>query len=218
MKFVRIFRALGIGAALFAATPASAQFYLKSPDRAGARISGTEPGMLGDPLTGASPAELRAAMVWNLRAALNVAALQCQFAPTLLTLPNYNTLLRDHQAEFLSSYTTLAGYFNRQGRTPREGQQLLDRYGTRVYSGYSTVGAQLSFCRTAGTVGNDALFTSRGALADFAADRLRELRNSLTPAYEMQFPRTYHVLMATPQFNNPRCWRGGEYRPERCRR
>ena len=31
-------------------------------------------------------------MVWNLRAALNVAALQCQFGPTLLTLPNYNAI------------------------------------------------------------------------------------------------------------------------------
>ena len=60
----------------------------------------------GAPVTGTSPASaaaarrdagrVRAALVWNLRAALNVAALQCQFAPTLLTVDNYNAMLNDH--------------------------------------------------------------------------------------------------------------------------
>ena len=71
-----------LGAA--AASPASAQFFLKSHDLSGTPVTGAEPGVL-PPMPGATPDERSAALVWQLRSALNVAALQCQFAPTLLT-------------------------------------------------------------------------------------------------------------------------------------
>jgi hypothetical protein len=64
-----------------AASPASAQFFFKSHDMAGQPVTGAEPGIL-PPMPGATPAELDAALVWSLRSALNVAALQCQFEPT----------------------------------------------------------------------------------------------------------------------------------------
>ncbi|MEI9849571.1 MAG: hypothetical protein WDN24_00480 [Sphingomonas sp.] len=167
----RIAIALAAGSLLLAAAPASAQFFLKPVDLKGERVTGGEPGMTGPALPGASADELRAALVWNLRAALNVAALQCQFEPTLLTLGNYNAILTDHERELRTSYQILEKYFVRTSRNKKDGQLELDRFGTRIYSGFSTVSGQLSFCQTAASVGHQALFVRRGRLGDLAEER-----------------------------------------------
>ena len=102
--------ALGLAAiGLGAAAPASAQFYLRSHDFTGAPVTGQESD-IGIPLPGATEAERKAGLVWNMRAALNVAALQCQFEPTLLSVENYNAMLRDHEVELKNSFDTLAKY------------------------------------------------------------------------------------------------------------
>lgn len=220
MLVSRLIGAAAGAAALFGAVPASAQFWFKGPDIAGPRVTGEEPGILAQTLPGATQPELRAAMVWNLRAALNVAALQCQFAPTLLTLPNYNTILKDHASELNSSYTTLTKYFMRTNKTPKAGQMALDQYGTKVYSSFSAVHAQLTFCAAADDVSRQVIFTPRGQFGEVAAMRLRELRNSLTKWGEQQFPGIYyyHVPMAIqlPIFGNEKCWRKDVYTPVRC--
>lgn len=220
MLVSRLIGAAAGAAALFGAAPASAQFWFKGPDIAGPRITGEEPGILTQALPGANQSEIRAAMVWNLRAALNVAALQCQFAPTLLTLPNYNTILRDHAAELNSSYTTLTKYFMRTNKTPKAGQMALDQYGTKVYSSFSAVHAQLTFCAAADDISHQVVFAPRGQVGEVAAQRLRELRNSLTKWGERQFPGIYyyHVPMAIqlPNFGNEKCWRKDVYTPARC--
>src|SRR5688572_20065705 len=129
MLVPRIMVMLAGGASLFAAVPASAQFFMKPADLAGARVTGREPGMTGPALPDATAEELRGALVWNLRAALNDAALQCQFEPTLLTLPNYNDILRDHESELRASYDTLEKYFVRMnGKNKKTGQTELDRF------------------------------------------------------------------------------------------
>lgn len=96
MKSVRIITAAALAAAGFMASGsiANAQIFLKSPDFSGAPVTGSEAGVL-TPLPGAKPEELHAGLIWSLRAALNVAALQCQFEPSLLTLNQYNYLIRD---------------------------------------------------------------------------------------------------------------------------
>ncbi|MFL9840968.1 hypothetical protein ABS767_08350 [Sphingomonas sp. ST-64] len=207
-----------LGAALFAAAPASAQFYFKGPDISGSRSTGAEPGLLVQPLPGATPAELRAAMVWNMRAALNVAALQCQFAPTLLTLPNYNTILRDHRVELAESFTVLTKYFARTHKSAKEAQTALDQYGTRIYSSFSAVHAQLTFCAAADDVAQQAVFTPRGEFGDLAADRIAEIRNSLMRWGEQQFPGTYNLYIPAnyPNFADEKCWRKNVYSPGRC--
>lgn len=221
MLVSRIFLALAGVAGLFAAVPASAQFFIKPANLKGARVTGAEPGMTGPELPDASAAELRAALVWNLRAAMNVAALQCQFEPTLLTLGNYNALLVDHEAELKDSYATLEKYFVRLSKNNRKaGLTELDRFGTRVYSGFSTVSGQLSFCSTAASIGHEALFIARGKLGDLAQDRMRELRASLAAWGEQQFGRTYNRAPppdpVTPPFANELCWKGDEYLVKQC--
>ncbi len=199
------------------AAPASAQFYFRGPDIASPRLTGAEPGILVQAFPGATPAETRAALVWNLRAALNVAALQCQFAPTLLTLPNYNAIIKDHANELTSSYATLTKYFLRNAKTPKAGQTALDQYGTRVYSSYSAVYSQLSFCAIANDVSQQAVFAPRGQFGEVAAQRLGEIRNSMTRWGEQQFPRVvYAAWINYPMFGNDKCWRKGAYEPGRC--
>jgi hypothetical protein len=210
-------------AAMFGAVPASAQFYFKSPDIGSPRVTGAETGLFAQALPGATPAELRASMVWNLRAALNVAALQCQFAPTLLTLPNYNHIIKDHAAELNGSYATLTKYFLRTAKTPKAGQMALDQYGTRVYSSFSAVHAQLTFCAAAHDASQKAVFAPRGAFGDVAADYLGAIRNSLTRWGERQFPGVHPVGAAytsasVPVFWNDKCWRKGAYDPRRCQK
>jgi hypothetical protein len=212
--------ALGAAAGFFAAAPASAQFFIKPADLSGPRITGAEPGMTGPALPGASENELRAALVWNLRAALNVAALQCQFEPTLLTIPNYNAIVRDHTKELASSYATLEGYFVRvNNKNKKMGQTELDRFGTRVYSSFSTVSGQLSFCQAAGSVGHQAVMAKPGMFGDVAELRMRELRASLAPWGEQQFPRRFTRQIEAawrPPFANVKCWKKEEYVVKRC--
>ncbi|UYY78980.1 hypothetical protein [Sphingomonas sp. R1] len=208
-------------AALCISAPASAQFFFKPVDLSGPPVTGTEPGIIGPGLPGATPVELRAALLWNLRAALNVAALQCQFEPTLLTLDHYNALLEDHEVELKNSYDTLEKYFTKVAKTKKAGQTELDRFGTRVYSSFSTVSGQLSFCQTAASIGQDAVFAPRGKLADVAVARMGELRASLK-AWGEQYFRTrrvafvWPVLRPLPPFGDDKCWRKGEYDARKC--
>src|SRR3546814_1768082 len=77
-------------------------------------------------------------MVWTLRAAMNVAALQCEFEPTLLTRTNYNAMLKDHKAELAASIDTLLAYFVRtNGKNKRQGHSALDHFSTVIYSSRS---------------------------------------------------------------------------------
>lgn len=165
------------------AAPASAQLFWKSPDFRGAPVLGDEPTAV-IPLLGATPAEKDANIVWTLRAGLNVAALQCQFAGSLMTVGNYNGLLTHHAKELNSDYKLLEAYFKRsapKGTALRAIQSALDQYTTRTYNSFSTLRAQLGFCQTAGSVGQDALMHPKGTLVSVARNRLRELRNSLVP-------------------------------------
>ncbi|MGI4732811.1 MAG: hypothetical protein ACRYFW_13845 [Janthinobacterium lividum] len=189
-----------------AAMPASAQFYLQSRDLSGAPVSGDEPGIV-QPLPGATPAEVRAGLAWTMRAALNVAALQCDFQPALTTVDNYNGLLRDHKAELAASWDTLGKYFVRvNGKSKLAGQNALDHYQTQTYSSFSTIAAQYTFCQTVSGIGRDALFTPRGQFATLAEQRMREVRNSLTPWGEQALMRyVYTDHSSLPRFD-PICW------------
>ena len=158
--------------------PAAAQLYLVPPAFPSAPIDGSDP-LVGLPLPGATPAEYRASLIWNMRSGLNVAALQCQFSPFLRTVPNYNALLAHHNRELAAAYTALEGYFRRVAG--RNGPRQFDLYSTQTYNGFSTQNAQLGFCQTASRIGKEALATPKGQFGQLAANRMREFRGSLIP-------------------------------------
>jgi len=172
----------GLAAALIGAPAAApAQLFVNDPPYASGPIDGSD-ALVGLPLRGATPAEYRAHLLWNLRSGLNVAALQCQFSPYLRTVDTYNALLSHHARELAAAYTALEGYFRRAGG--REGPRQFDQYSTMTYNNFSTLQAQYGFCQTASRIGKEALGRPRGQLTELAAARMRELRSSLIPAFD----------------------------------
>jgi hypothetical protein len=162
-----------------AATPASGQVLLYPTNFPTGPIEPTDP-MVGIALPGATPAEARASLIWNLRSGLNVAALQCQFSPYLRTVDNYNAILAHHSRELAAAYTALEGYFRRVNG-PRNGPRRFDDYSTQTYNNFSTLQAQLGFCQTASRIGKDVLARPKGQFFAAAQARMRELRGSLRP-------------------------------------
>ena len=187
---------------------AHAQLFWKSPDFSGQPVTGDEPGIL-QPLPGATPDELQAGLVWTLRAGLNVAALQCQFAPALRTVKLYNDGIAHHDKEYDEAQATLLRYFSRSAAgappTPaakpakgksgkakapaasKAGQNNFDQFTTRTYNSFSTLHAQLGFCQTAGKIGRIAIGTPKGELHTVATQYMREFRNSLIPAGDLLY-------------------------------
>jgi hypothetical protein len=150
--------------------------------------------------SGLTSTERPAHLTWSLRAALNVAALQCQFSPYLASVNNYNELLKHHSAELASSYKTMGAHFKRTAG--KRAQKDFDVYTTRTYNSYSTLLAQLQFCETAAIVAREALAMPKGSLAKLAMQRVPDLRASLTPR---QDPLTMVQLdwVAVPTIPNP---------------
>ena len=127
-----------------------------------------------------TPAETRAHQVWSLRAALNVAALQCQFSPFLRTVKNYNQILPHHSAELASALKTINGHFVRHDGA-KTARQTFDQYTTRTYNSFSTLEGQMGFCQKSSEVGWEALEAKKGSYADLAAARLPEIRQAMIP-------------------------------------
>ncbi|OYZ13941.1 MAG: hypothetical protein B7Y35_08955 [Sphingomonadales bacterium 28-64-96] len=137
----------------------------------------------------ATPAETRAHAVWTLRAALNVAALQCQYSPFLRSVDNYNQMLRKHGGELTSAQTTMLGHYTRTMK--RGGAAAFDRYNTRSYNSFSTLDAQYNFCWAAGQAGLAVRVGDVGAMGRIAEAMVPELRAALAhvpPAAGLNVP------------------------------
>ena len=183
-----------------------AQLFLTAPEFRGTPVRGDEPG-LGVPVPGATPEELRAHVLWNTRAGLNVAALQCQFSPYLNTVDIYNDMLQHHQAELADAYAVLNKYFKRVHGA--KGQTLFDQYNTVTYNGWSTLEAQIGFCQTASEIGREVLYAPKGGMSDVAVRRLREFRNSLTPYRDpVLLTANVRAIDTTIPPLEERCWKG----------
>lgn len=166
-----------------AAPQAGAQMFIHDPDFKRGPIDPADP-LVGIPVPGATAPEQRANLLWNLRAGLNVAALQCQFSPYLRAVDNYNGILAHHSDELASAYTVLNNYFKRVEGNPAKGQKAFDDHTTMTYNNFSTLHAQYGFCQTASAIAKEALAQPKGQFSALAANRMRELRNSLVPAYD----------------------------------
>ncbi len=123
-----------------------------------------------------TPAEQQAHAVWTLRAALNVAALQCQYSPFLRTVDNYNNMLGKHAAELTAAQNVMVNHFK---RTQKAGLAAFDRYNTRSYNSFSTLDAQYSFCWTAGQAGQALRVANVGTMARVAEIALPAVRAAL---------------------------------------
>lgn len=184
-------------------SPAAAYLFWYQPNFAGGPVKGDEPG-IALPMPKATSAELQAHMLWNLRAGLNVAALQCQFSPMLLTVSNYNDLLRKNSDELLAAQKTLGGYFKRTAG--KNWQKAFDSYTTKTYNGFSTMHAQLGFCETASQIGRQVRKAHRNRLTPVALARMREFRNSLIPTGDMIHARRHISFWVPVPSLDKNCW------------
>jgi hypothetical protein len=202
------------GLGLAAPTSAPAQLFLYEPGFQSGPIDPSDP-IVGLPIPGATADEYRAHMLWNLRAGLNVAALQCQYSPYLRTVDNYNALLAHHSRELARAYQALEGYFRRvHGRT---GPRQFDDYSTQTYNNFSTLHAQQGFCQTAAKIAKEALTVRKGNLHQLAAARMRALRSSLVPAYD-SYAFQRQPVQLSPITLVPDCTRLGSRERRACER
>lgn len=140
-------------------------------------------------LVRANSVETRAHDVWTLRAALNVAALQCQYSPFLRTVDNYNQMLKKHGSELTSAQATMMGHFARTLK--RGGAAAFDRYNTRSYNSFSTLDAQYNFCWAAGQAGLALRVGDVGTMDRIAQAVVPQLRAALAyvpPAAGLNVP------------------------------
>ena len=174
MRFKMFCLGLAAAAGFGAAAPAQAQLFYTDPVYPSGTVEPGDP-LIGEELKGATPAEARAGLIWNLRSGLNVMALRCQYYKYLRAVDTYNSVLAHHSAELASAYKILGAYFTRT-----QGPRAFDQWATRTYNNFSTNQSQ-GFCQTASTIGKDALMRPKGAFFDLARERMRELRNSVQP-------------------------------------
>lgn len=90
--------------------------------------------------TGASPKQ----MTWNLRAAFNVAALNCLRPQHVQILDGYKAFLTNNKRELLSTYKTVESEF--KGKHSSKGLFERDLYMTQVYNHYAFPPTLMEFC------------------------------------------------------------------------
>jgi hypothetical protein len=129
-------------------------------------------------LTAPTAPETQANAIWSLRAALNVAALQCQKSAFLMTVRNYNDFLRQHSDELAGSMRTMTGHFRRTAGAAQAPRRF-DAYTTRTYQSFASFDAQRAFCDSAADAARAALFVRKGRLGPHALTALPALRESL---------------------------------------
>lgn len=119
------------------------------------------------PVTVVPVADSGEQLIWKLRSALNVAALQCQFDPNLKMVENYKT--------FLTSHTTILDQ-TRITLTSRMGINAFDHYSTQLVNTFSAVDVQVAFCAKAAAVAMEADIVSDAELAALARTRVPEIQ------------------------------------------
>jgi hypothetical protein len=145
------------------------------------------------PLKAPTPAEVEADAIWALRAALNVAALQCQYSNYLRTVNNYNEIIKYHSRDFVNAQATLNRHFKRVDGA--RSAKSFDKYSTRTYNSFSTLDAQYAFCAKAAEAGRRVLTIKPTKLGPEAAGLYRELRASLS---EQETLALYQIRPLTP--------------------
>lgn len=130
--------------------------------------------------TGLNATEQEAVQTWNLRAALNVAALQCQYSPYLRTVERYNAMLKQHGKELNQVRIALDKGFARAAGA-KLGPRELDRFNTRLYQAYASTDAIVGFCEAASSAGREALLAPLGKLRQTALIQTPIIRAGMSP-------------------------------------
>ena len=111
--------------------------------------------------------------VWQLRSALNVAALGCSRAGDTGIGSRYNAMLKQHGQLFTQAY--LAEERRYRAAHGARWQRLQDQDATRLYNRYANHPELDRFCKEASQISQDALRVSSEDFPRFAAAALPRL-------------------------------------------
>lgn len=125
----------------------------------------------------------KAATVWHMRSAFNVAVLGCPDAATLS--PRYNQFLKTHATPLKRAYSTMTAEY--KGRN-------LDQALTRVYNYFAQPPAQQGFCAAMAVMLDQALTTKSADLEAFAVTGLEALDAPFIDFYRAY--ESYRVALA----------------------
>ena len=114
-----------------------------------------------------------AMQVWQLRSALNVAALGCSRAGDASISSRYNAMLKQHGPLLTQAY--LAEEARYRAAHGKAWQRVQDREATRLYNRYANHAEPDRFCREASRISEEALRVSSMEFARFAAAALPRL-------------------------------------------
>ncbi|MBA3054714.1 MAG: hypothetical protein FP826_07230 [Sphingomonadales bacterium] len=160
----------------------------------GAADNFTVPAIGADGVRQTVNAHLSAAQTtWNLRSALNVAALNCVRAEDADILAGYKSLLKEHGKSLTTANKALDQEFRQKYGSayiaPRE------RYMTQVYNYFALPPTRERFCTAARAVAREAATVKKGELEAFAARSLPQLE-SVYEAFFQDYEKYRHDLAA----------------------
>lgn len=142
----------------------------------GATASMAIPMLAGDGVRQTVNAYLSSAQtIWNLRSALNVAALNCQDLKHTGMVENYGAFLKRNDRQLSTTNRTLTAEFkDKYGKTYRDEQ---DTYMTQVYNYFALPPAMDNFCDVSFAVGQESLLVEPKDLESFAARSLPRIES-----------------------------------------
>jgi hypothetical protein len=104
--------------------------------------------------------------IWHLRAALNVAALQCVGSKQAGLVQDYNLLLSRHKVVLAQAYAAKQARF--QQLSGKGWQKAMDRHMTQLYNHWAWPPAQQRFCANAIEAAHRTAMISPEGFGDYA--------------------------------------------------
>lgn len=152
--------------------------------------------------------------IWNLRSALNVAALNCQDAKHATILPAYAALLDRNKRELTAVSREITKQF--KDRFGSDGRNAQDNYMTQVYNYFALPPAHDKFCDEATRVAGELMLVESGGLKTFALRSLPSLEAVFDDFYRAFEQYQVNVAMwdaryGVPQVVNPASYTGPAY-------
>lgn len=111
--------------------------------------------------------------IWHVRAALNVAALQCAGSGQANLVRDYNQLLARHKDVLAQAYAAKQARFQQAGG--KSWQAAMDRHMTQLYNYWAWPPAQQAFCAAAADAARRAAGTAPDAFSSYAPRALSAL-------------------------------------------
>ena len=119
--------------------------------------------------------------LWNMRSALNVAALGCRGAEDVVLTVNYNALLRSRRAALAAALKAVETRF--RAEQGAKWQSAQDTHMTRIYNFFAAPSAQQRFCAIATAVSEEVKAVPSTDLPAYAAAALRRLEAPFTDIF-----------------------------------